>query len=320
MAPTPQELPVHPARSALTVAATLVRPLPASPTEAEPRIKRECLDRGLVATTTPGGVFLTWHFPGSKVIGAGPSGMLGADFRVYLDGHPTATVTDSTTYLGPASTPTSQYGVAPIGGHRRAPTSPIHESFYDVHLYKGGGEERIPIVNQEPQPGDTLPPVHHQVAGLLHRPCSGRVCGHSGQVQSPGTTLDEDQHIQPFEQCRLDHQEVTRDDRVRLGGQELPPGRPGPARHRIDTGRMQDLPHRRGRDRVPQARQLTLNSPLPPDRILPRHPNDQRLDLPAGAGPSRAAPVGEGPLTHHKVTMPSKIAAGGTGNTSAHRR
>jgi hypothetical protein len=33
------------------------------------------------------------------------------------------------------------------------------------------------------------------------------------------------QHAQPREQHRLHHQEVTGDDRVSLGGQELPPGR-----------------------------------------------------------------------------------------------
>ncbi|MGV9380490.1 NADP-dependent oxidoreductase [Nonomuraea sp. NPDC003707] len=73
--------------------------------------------------------------------------------------------------------------------------------------------------------------------------------------------VDEDQHIQPFEQYRLDHQEVARVDRVGLSGQELPPGRPGGA----------------------------------PDRH-PSHPHNERLDRPAGSGPSRAPTVGEGPL------------------------
>ncbi|GAA3610329.1 hypothetical protein GCM10022419_114160 [Nonomuraea rosea] len=62
------------------------------------------------------------------------------------------------------------------------------------------GEERVSIVDQEPQPGDAVTQVHGQVAGLLSRPCSGRVCGYSGQVQSRGAVLDEDQHIQPLEQ------------------------------------------------------------------------------------------------------------------------
>lgn len=125
-------------------------------------------------------------------------------------------------------------------------------------------------------------------------------------MQSPGAVLDEDQHIQPFEQRRLDHQEVAGDDRVSLGGQELPPGRPGPAGRRIDTGGVQDLPHRGSRDRVTEPGQLALDSPVPPGRVLPRHLRDQHLDRPAGAGPSWAPPVGEGPLPRYEVTMPAQ--------------
>jgi hypothetical protein len=82
--------------------------------------------------------------------------------------------------------------------------------------------------------------------------------------------------------------------------------RPGSAGCRIDTGGVQDLPYRGGRDRVPQPSQLALDSPVPPGRVLPRHPHDQCLDRPAGAGPSRAAPVREGPLTRHEMTMPAQ--------------
>ncbi|MEV1169913.1 hypothetical protein [Nonomuraea sp. NPDC049784] len=72
--------------------------------------------------------------------------------------------------------------------------------------------------------------------------------GPTGQVQSPGAVFDEDQHIQPLEQQRFDHQEVARDDRVGLSGQELSPGWAGPAGRRIDTGSVQDSPHRGGCD------------------------------------------------------------------------
>ncbi|MFC6525069.1 hypothetical protein [Nonomuraea rubra] len=110
--------------------------LPAPPAAAVPHIKTERLDRGLVATTAPRGVFLSWCFIGTEVTEAGPSGRLGADFRVYRDGRLTATVTDSTNCLDPAGTPTSPFGVAPIGGHRSASISALRESFYDVSLRK----------------------------------------------------------------------------------------------------------------------------------------------------------------------------------------
>lgn len=60
------------------------------------------------------------------------------------------------------------------------------------------------------RPGDAVTQVHDEVAGLLHDPCSGWVCGHSGQGQFPGAVLDGDQHVQPFEHYRLGHEEVAR--------------------------------------------------------------------------------------------------------------
>ncbi|MEV4360937.1 hypothetical protein [Nonomuraea sp. NPDC049625] len=81
----------------------------------------------------------------------------------------------------------------------------------------------ISIADEEAEGAEPLAEVHEQVSGLLGRPSAGRVRGHARDVHTPRRHLDEDQHIQPFEQYRLDHQEVTRDDRVRLGGQELPP-------------------------------------------------------------------------------------------------
>jgi hypothetical protein len=77
------------------------------------------------------------------------------------------------------------------------------------------------------------------------------VRGHSGQVESAGVVLDEHQHIQPPQEHRLHHQEVTGDDRVSLGGQELPPGRPGPPRRGIGAGGVQDLPYGGRGDRIP---------------------------------------------------------------------
>lgn len=136
--------------------------------------------------------------------------------------------------------------------------------------------------------------------------CSDRVGGYSGQVQSSGAVLDEDQCIQPFEQHRLEQQEVTRGDRVGVSCQELSPGRPGPARRRIDTSPVEHLPHRGGRNRASKACQVALDCPVPSGRVLPCHPHNQCLERPAGSGPPRALPVSEGPLTRHEVTMPAQ--------------
>ena len=169
-----------------------------------------------------------------------------------------------------------------------------------------GGEDRVAIMDQEPQRAEAVAQVHGEVAGLLRRPCPGRARGHPGQVQPAGAVLDEHQHVQPLEQHRLHHQEVTGDDGVRLGGQELPPGRPGPPGRGIDARGVQDLPHRGRGDRMPEPRQLALDPPVAPGRVLPRHPDDQRLDRGTGGRSSWPAPAGVVPLAGDEVTVPAQ--------------
>ena len=62
-------------------------------------VQLEHLDRGLVAAAAPEGVFLSWRLKATEVSGAGADGLTGADFTVYRNGSPIATVTDSTNYL-----------------------------------------------------------------------------------------------------------------------------------------------------------------------------------------------------------------------------
>jgi hypothetical protein len=146
----------------------------------------------------------------------------------------------------------------------------------DLNTLAGrGGDDRIAVVHQEPRHAEAVCQVHREVAGLPHRPRPGRARGHPGQVQPAGAVLDEHQHVQPLGQHRLDGQEVTGDDGARLGGEELPPGRPGPARRGIDAGRGHDLPRRGRGDRMPEPGQLPLDPPVPPSRVRSRHPDDQ---------------------------------------------
>ncbi|WP_049567663.1 rhamnogalacturonan lyase [Nonomuraea sp. SBT364] len=103
-------------------------------------VRLEHLDRGLVAASTSEGVFLSWRLLGDEVTGHGAGGMTGADFRVYRDGKPIATVTDSTNYLDREGTRASAYRVAPIERGREGRPSPSVtpwvESFYDLALRK----------------------------------------------------------------------------------------------------------------------------------------------------------------------------------------
>ena len=74
--------------------------------------------------------------------------------------------------------------------------------------------------------------------------------------------LDEHQDVQPFQQHRVDVQEVHREYPGGLGVQELPPRRPCAARRRIDPRGAQDLIDGRRADGNSQLRQFTVD-PVP---------------------------------------------------------
>ncbi|MEV5894749.1 rhamnogalacturonan lyase [Nonomuraea fuscirosea] len=105
-----------------------------------PTPRLEQLDRGLVAASTGEGVFLSWRLLGDEVSGHGPNGMTGATFRVYRDGRPIATVTDSTNYKDARGTARSEYRVAPIvkgrEGRKSDSATPWLKTFYNLPLKK----------------------------------------------------------------------------------------------------------------------------------------------------------------------------------------
>jgi hypothetical protein len=75
--------------------------------------------------------------------------------------------------------------------------------------------------------------------------------------------LDDDQGIEPPEQHGVHMDEVGRENALGLGGQELLPGRARAARRGIDPGGMQDLPDRRGSDRVAEPDEFAVHPPVP---------------------------------------------------------
>ena len=121
--------------------ATAASAAPGGPGPGGPNnLQLEHLDRGLVAATTTAGVFLSWRLLGHEVTGRSDSGMTGADFRVYRDGEPIATVTDSTNYRDPDGTQTAQYRVAALVGGAEvdlsAPASAWSSGYLDLPLRK----------------------------------------------------------------------------------------------------------------------------------------------------------------------------------------
>lgn len=103
-----------------------------------PQLER--LDRGLVAATTPDGVFLSWRLLAQEATGHSATGLTGADFRVYRDGRPIATVTGSTNYLDAGGTATSRYRVGTLVRGKQvslsAPATPWSGASRDIPLRK----------------------------------------------------------------------------------------------------------------------------------------------------------------------------------------
>jgi len=102
------------------------------------RVRLERLDRGLVAATTPDGVYLSWRLLGKEVTGHTGTGMAGPDFHVYRDGRRIATVTDSTNYLDAGAPAGASYRVAAVVRGREVdrsrPVSPWSGAYYDLPL------------------------------------------------------------------------------------------------------------------------------------------------------------------------------------------
>ena len=91
--------------------------------------------------------------------------------------------------------------------------------------------------------------------------------------------LDHDQRIGPLERHSIEVEEVDRQGGLRLGGEELMPGRAGSAGCGVDAGIVQNLPDRGGGDAVAESNQLAVHAPVTPGGILGGPANDQ---LPEG--------------------------------------
>jgi hypothetical protein len=62
-----------------------------------------------------------------------------------------------------------------------------------------GGELRIPIADQEPEPADAVCEPYEQIPGLLDHPRPHRLRCHREHVDPPGRHLDHKQHLQPLQ-------------------------------------------------------------------------------------------------------------------------
>ncbi|WP_320779932.1 rhamnogalacturonan lyase [Streptomyces sp. CRN 30] len=103
-------------------------------------VQLEHLDRGLVAVRSEEGVFLSWRLLATEATGATKTGLKGADFRVYRNGRPLATVRDSTNFVDTSPVAGAKYQVAAVTQGRerdRSPAvSPTEGNYYELPLRK----------------------------------------------------------------------------------------------------------------------------------------------------------------------------------------
>ena len=179
--------------------------------------------------------------------------------------------------------------------------------FGGEHRVEGGGVLRVAVSDQEPERPDPLAQVAEQVAGLLNRPWTGRVRGHTEDVHPPGGDFHHKQHIQSPEADGVEAEEVGRQQSGRLRVQERPPGRISTAGRRTDPGVAQDPPNCAGAHPVTEPDQLTLDAAVAPCWVLPSQPDHQLADL--GVDRRATGPVRIRPLLLDQPAVPGQQRA-----------
>jgi hypothetical protein len=112
----------------------------------------------------------------------------------------------------------------------------------------------------------------------------------------PGGVLDEEHDVQAAQELGIDVDEVSRQDRVGVGGQKRRPGLATAVGCGIDSGVLEDLPDGRWRDLVAGAGQFTRGSAGSPTlgllrAIFQRQIADSSRDRRASRATVRVIPV-----------------------------
>jgi len=118
------------------------------------------------------------------------------------------------------------------------------DAFGAEDLVELAGELAVSVADEESRPDFFVVELHQQVACLLGHPRAVRVGRDPGQVHAPGRELDKEQDIRPFEEDRVDGEEVALENARRLCSEELRPARLEPVRRRLDPFLTQDRPDR----------------------------------------------------------------------------
>src|SRR5437870_11534631 len=89
-------------------------------------------------------------------------------------------------------------------------------------LIEGVAELRVAIMDEESE-GVLVAELDGEVAGLLGDPASVRVRAAGDVLNPPGCERDEEEHVDPLQEDRLDRQEVAGEHARRLRSEEGSP-------------------------------------------------------------------------------------------------
>jgi hypothetical protein len=133
---------------------------------------------------------------------------------------------------------------------------------------------------------------------------------HPKHVDSAGSHLEYEQHVQPLQEDGVHGEAVHRQHALGLCPEELPPGQCRPLGRRFDAGPVEDGPYGAGPDPalVPEPAQLTVDATVAPGRVLPCQPQHQIADLQRHAWTT--TPVWVAPAPSHQILMPAQQRLG----------
>jgi hypothetical protein len=187
----------------------------------------------------------------------------------------------------------------------------------DVHVVgsedsvEGGRILRVTVAEQEAVRAQPRTGIGGEVAGLLCRPVLRRVGSDAGDVEPSCAVLKKYQGTEAFAERCVDVEEVRGENAASLVDQELFPRGTGSTWGWIDPGRVQDLPHSRRGDPMPESDQFALDPSVSPARVFASQIKDELLDRRAsGWPPGRASACAVVPLPGDESAMPGQDRRG----------
>jgi hypothetical protein len=134
---------------------------------------------------------------------------------------------------------------------------------------------------------------------------------HAENVDPPACEFDGKQHVEGAQKEALHGEEVTGEDTMRLGSEELRPARPLATRRGAQVVVAQQATDRAGRHFDSQLDELTANAQAAPPWILSGQAKHQFADSRFERWAAAAGRAPKGPLAAHEFPMPAQESGRG---------